>query len=160
MWTKRALVEKAFGELALAGYVYDITPEEMQDAASRLEAMVGGWLRTVSLPFNFSANPTSIDLDADSGVPMVHAETVYCGLALRMCPTNGKQPHPDTRVAFREGWSALLNDAAFPPPVQLPNTLPAGAGNARARMTRNPFMPTPDTGPLQVADNGGLVLGS
>lgn len=160
MWTKRALVEKAFGELVLAGYNFDITPEEQQDAASRLEAMVAAWQTQVPLPFNFSGDPTSIDLDADSGVPMVYAQTVYCGLALRMCPSNGKQPHPDTRVAFREGWGQLLKASAFPPQQQLRNTLPRGAGNKTWRTVDNPFFPPPDTGPLQVADDGGLNLGS
>lgn len=161
MWTKRALVDKAYGELALSGYVFDITPDEQQDAASRMEAMVAKWIATpLPLPFAFSADPTSIDLDADSGVPMTAARTVYCGLAIDLAASNGKQVHPSTHKAYSEGWGLLLRDAAFPPPVQLPNTLPAGAGNMRQRMIRNPFMPPPDTGPLQVADNGALKLGS
>ena len=43
MWTKTLLIEEAFGELALAGYVYDLRPEEMQAAGRRLETMMATW---------------------------------------------------------------------------------------------------------------------
>lgn len=160
MYTKGALVDMAYGELALAGYVFDLSPDERQDAGARLEAMVANWLADVSLPFAFSADPANVDLDADSGVPLTHARTVYTGLALDLAASNGKQVHPSTQKAFGEGWTRLLRAGAFPPPTQLPNTLPVGAGNKRWRLNRNPFFPSPDTGPLQVDETGGLKLES
>jgi hypothetical protein len=33
-WTKRALVTEAFGELALAGYDFDLSPEELPVGAA------------------------------------------------------------------------------------------------------------------------------
>ncbi|HEY8878281.1 MAG TPA: packaged DNA stabilization gp4 family protein [Roseateles sp.] len=160
MITKRQLVSKLFGELALVGYEFDMSPEEQQDAAGRIEAMVANWaLDGTGLPYNFSADLESIDLDADSGVPLAHMRTVYTGAAIDYAATLGKSVHVSTRTAFAQGFSRLQAIAAFPPPVQLPSSLPAGAGNRRQRANCNPFMPTPDLGPLQIAGDGGLAFG-
>lgn len=161
MWTKRLLIEKAFGELALAGYAFDITPDEQQDMATRMDAMVANWLPdNIRLPYSFAADPGNVDIDADSGVPMVDARTVICGAAIDYAAGLGKQVHPSTRKAFADGYARLLRVAAFPPEQQLPSTMPRGAGNKPWRWSDNPFMPPPDTGPLQVAEDGGLNLGS
>lgn len=160
MWTKRQLVDKVFAELALAGYVYDIDPEEQQDAASTLEMMVAGWIPDgISLPFNFAADSSSIDLDADSGVPLVHIRTVYCGAAIAFASSKGKTVRAQTQKAFGDGYSRLLRAAAMPPEQQL-RTMPIGAGAQSWRTTDNPFTTSPDTSPLQVGEDGGLNLGA
>ena len=43
MWTKRAIVEEAYAELALASWVWDLTPEEIQWAVNRLDMLVSLW---------------------------------------------------------------------------------------------------------------------
>ena len=159
MWTKRQLVEEAFAELALAGYVFDATPEEQQTALRRLDAMMAAWeARGVRVGYAFAANPDDADLDAASGLPDYAAEPVFLGLAIRMAPGQGKQLSGDTRAAAREGFAYLLRAAAFPPQQQYPSTTPRGAGNRPWRMVTRPYFPTPDTGPTQIGDGGALNI--
>lgn len=42
-WTKRQFMTAAFEEIGLAAYVYDLTPEQMQSAVKRMDAMIAGW---------------------------------------------------------------------------------------------------------------------
>ncbi len=42
-WTKGEIVQKAYAELALAGYVYDLEPEEMQEALTTLDLQMAEW---------------------------------------------------------------------------------------------------------------------
>ena len=42
-WTKRQFIEQAFEEIGLAAYVFDLTPEQLQSALRRLDAMMAGW---------------------------------------------------------------------------------------------------------------------
>ena len=46
MWTKREFITQAFEEIGLAAYVFDLTPEQLNSALRRLDAMVGGWAAT------------------------------------------------------------------------------------------------------------------
>jgi hypothetical protein len=85
-------------------------------------------------------------------------ETVFLNLAKRMAPGFGKQLSPQTLQAAREGYDTLLWAAAQPPQQQLPNTVPRGAGAKPWRTANRPFLPRPDTGPLQVGDGGNLTI--
>jgi hypothetical protein len=159
-WTLQQLVDEAYAELALAGYVFDLSPDEQQRGARRLMSMMATWeAKGVRTGFAFPANAADIDLDAPSGLSESAAETVYLNLAVRLSAGLGKQLSPSTMAAAREGYEALLLACAMPPQQQLPNTMPRGAGNKPWGNLNRPFMPTPDTSPLQVADDGGLRLG-
>lgn len=161
-WTKRAIVEEAYSELALAGYDFDLSADEMQTGLRRLDLMMaqlagpGSGLR---LSYNQGAGPTSGDLDDESGIPLYAVRAIVCQLAIELAAGFGKQVHPSTHAAARDGMQKILTAAAFPQEQQLPNTLPVGAGNKPWRTTGRPFMPTPDTAPLQVADDEGLQFG-
>jgi len=157
-WTKRQLCEEAFAELALAGYSFDLQPEEMQRALRRLDSMMATWdAKGIRVGYRLPASPDASDPDEDSGLPDTAAETVYLHLALRLAPGEGKQISQDTRRAARDGYEALLFEAARPRQQQFPHTMPLGAGN-KPGLTGRTFMPAPDTNPLQVADGGSLDL--
>lgn len=157
-WTKGRLIDQAFAELALAGYTFDLDPEERLLALERQEAMLGVWEgKGVRVGYAFASTTiTADDFDADSGLPAMANEPVYMGLAVRLCPAFGKQVPEHTKALAADGYAMLLWAAAQPPQQQLPNTLPRGAGNKPWRRTDRPFMPTPDPSPLGTSPGPGL----
>lgn len=149
MWTKRDLIREAFAELALAGYEFDIAPDEEQTALRRLDGMMATWeARGVRVGYVFPTTPEAADPDTESGIPDGAAETVAINLAVRLAPGFGKTLHPATLATARDGFDALLWAAARPVPTQLPGTMPLGAGNG-PRLGLPTYFPTPDTSPLR-----------
>lgn len=144
-WTKRQLVEDAYGELALAGYVFDLTPEELQSALRRMDAMVASWeARGIRLGYAMPAGPTSSSLDDVSGVPDRAVEAVYTNLAVRLAAGLGKQLPVELKGRARETYEALLLPAAQPQQQPTAGWVPAGAG-AKAYRTDHAFItPTAD----------------
>lgn len=158
-WTKRQLIDEAFAELALAGYSFDITPEEQQTALRRLDTMLATWeAKGVRVGYAFPTSPEDSSLDAQSGLPDGAVETVFLHLALRIATGFGKQLSSATRKAASDGYDALLWAAARPIEQQLPNTMPRGAGNKPWRTVNQPFFPRPDENPLQIAQGGDLTI--
>jgi hypothetical protein len=92
---KRQIIELAFGEAGSAGYEFGRTPEEVNDALLRLNAMMR------EHPFSTLAyiqpdygvgNP-----DDASGIPFEYLNVVASKLALRICPAMGatcSRPRP------------------------------------------------------------------
>lgn len=158
-WTKRQIIEDAYGELALAGYVFDIQPEEMQAALRKLDTMMGTWsAQGVRLPYAFGATPDSSDLDQDSGLPLLAVGAVHLALAVQIAASKGKALAASTKSNAKQAYDALVSylaDAELGE-QQLPNTLPLGAGTKPWRTINRPFMPTPDTAPIQIGADGGL----
>lgn len=159
MWTKRQLIDEAYSELALAGYVFDISPEEQQTALRRLDTMMATWeAKGIRVGYAFPAGPDDSDLDQASGLPDSAVETVFLNLAIRRAPGMGKQISSDTRKAARDGYDTLLWAAARPQEQQLPNTMPVGAGNRAWRGNRRPFFPTPCDDTLGITQGGDLFI--
>ena len=158
MWTKRDLIREAFGELALAGYEFDITPDEEQTALRRLDAMLATWeAKGVRVGYAFPSGPDATDPDTDSGIPDQAVETVFLNLAVRLAAGFGKAVPMSTAATAREGYEALLWATARPVPQQLPGTMPLGAGNG-PRLNRPQFFPTPDTSPLREGAGNSLDI--
>lgn len=156
-WTKQQLIEQAFAELAIAHYVFDLTPEEMQSALRRMDAMLGTWNgKGIRLGYPLSSSQDSSELDQDSNLPDAAIEAVYLNLAIRTAASKGKMLSQDTRNAAKQAYDMLLSRAAMPPEMQFPSSLPRGAGNKPWRNTSNPFMPTP-TDPLATVDGDTTI---
>lgn len=152
-WTKLQICEEAYAELMLAGYTFDLQPEELERAGRRLDLMMATWdAKGIHVGYNSSADPDTLDLAADSGLPLTAVEAVITNLALRLCPGEGKEPHPDTREKAKEGLDSLMAAAAIPSLQQMRGGMPLGAGNKG----RGTFAPTPDLAPLQVSESGDL----
>lgn len=153
-WTKREIVEDAYGELALASYTFDRSPEEDERACRRLDTMLAFWdSRGIRLGYALAASPGETNLDTDSGLPLSAIEPVMLNLALKLCAGVGKAPPPLTVTKAAEGYSLLLTQAAEPIQQQFRSTMPRGAGN---KNRSQPFMPTPDTSPIQIGEGGDL----
>lgn len=153
-WSKRQICEEAYAELALAGYVFDLSPEEMQRAGRRLDTMMALWdAKGIHLGYAISDSPDSVDLEGDSQLPLSAVEPVFLNLAVRLGAGIGKQLPAATLVKAKEGYDSVVLLAAWPRQQQMPGGVPLGAGH---KSWTRPFTPVADTGPLQVADDGDL----
>lgn len=160
-WTKRQLIEDAFGELALAGYDFDLSPEEMQAALRRMDTMLATWSSTgINIGYRFGLTPTDSDLDQDAGVALTTVEAIYLNLAARIAGSKGKTMPRTTLFNAKAAYDALVSVVANAEAQeqQLDGTVPRGAGNKPFRQYTRPFMPQPDEGPLTIAGDGGLTF--
>lgn len=157
-WTKRAIVEDAYAELALASYQFDLTPEEMQFGLRRLDLlmatlMAGGTV----LPYSMSLSPTDGDLDQDSGLPLTAVEAVVINLAVRIAAGKGKALAQSTKQNAKSAMDALLVSLSHTDlrQQQLRSSTPRGSGN-RGWGLRRPFVCEPDVSPLTASSSGDL----
>lgn len=156
-WTKRQLIEQAFNEIGLAGYVFDLSPDQLQTAARQLDSMMLTWdAKGIRLGYPFALNPQNIDIDQDTFIPTAAYEAVYLNLGLRIGPGFGKAVPAETRVNAKMAYDAILSIAAMPREQQMPGTMPAGAGNKPWRRYDDAFLRQPDDNPLAVDPNGQL----
>ena len=141
MWTKKQLIEQAFDELALAGFVYDLDPDHLESALRRLDTMMARWATLgISIGYLLPASPDDSDIGDDSGLPDTAVEAVYLNLAVKMAASRGKMLTPETKANAKQGYEQLLGVAvrAAARPSPMPNTMPRGAGNKPWR-TGAPF---------------------
>lgn len=141
MWTKKQLIEQAFDELALAGFVYDLDPDHLESALRRLDTMMAAWGSVgISLGYLLPANPDDSNLDDETGIPDIAVEAVYMNLAVKLAASRGKTLSAETKAAAKVGYERLLGAAvrAAARPSPMPNTMPRGAGNKPWR-TGAPF---------------------
>ena len=157
-WTKREFIVAAFGEVGLASYVFDLTPEQEQDALSRLDAMMATWNAAgIRVGYPLPSSPSASNIGDLTNVPDAANETIYQNLAIRIAPGFGKTVSSDTKISAKAGYIAMLTHAmGLPPEMQMPGTMPAGAGNRRWRGIENgPFLDSP-TDPLLSGQDGQI----
>lgn len=156
-WTKREFVVQAFGEIGLAAYVFDLSPEQEQAALRSLDSMMATWnAKGIRVGFPLPSKPSDSNLDDETAVPDAANEAIYQNLAIRIAPGFGKTVSPDTKVSAKAGYIALLEHAeGLPREMQYPNTMPAGAGNKPWRRINNPFLNKP-TDPLESGQDGDI----
>jgi hypothetical protein len=147
MWTKQQIIEQAFDELALAGYVYDLDPDHLQSALRQLDTMMAFWSsKGIALGYLLPAGPDDSNLDDDSGLPDTAVDAVYTNLSIKLAAGRGKTLSPDTRVRAKQGFDTLLGAAARAAAfaVPMPNTMPIGAGYRNGRALGRRFFPGAD----------------
>lgn len=156
-YSRRQFIDAAFAELGLAEYTFDMQPEQYQDAARRLDSMLLDWNgRGLRLGPNIAASAAGADLDTDMGLPDIANEAVITGLALKIAPSFGKTPSPDTRAAARFGLNTLFARFASPVPMRYQGGLPLGAGNKPWRVG-NPFV-IPEAEPLTAGPDSVVTV--
>lgn len=151
-WTKRQFVEKAFGKIGLAGYVFDLTPEQLQSALSDLDSMMAAWnAKGIRIGYPMPSSQATSDLDQETDVPDASTEAIYYSLGVRIAPDFGKTVPQSVAFFAKQAYDQLLSIAAVPPEKQFPHSLPAGAGNKPWRNNDSPFIRPPsdplDAGP-------------
>lgn len=154
-WTKRQFITQAFEEIGLAAYVFDLTPEQLDSALRRMDAMVAGWnANGVRINYPLPGSPEASNIDAESGVPDFANEAIYLGLALRLAPGFGKTVSPETKQFADMAYSNMANQVAIPTMErQLPMTTPRGQGTKPWRNFNNPFVNKPQDPLLAGSDN-------
>lgn len=153
-WTKRQFVTQAFEEIGLAAYVFDLTPEQLESARRRLDAMMASWnAKGIRLGYPIPSSPQDGNLDAETGVPDAANEAIYLNLGIRLAPSFGKVVSTETKAAAKMAYDTLLSRAALPPQQQLPGSMPSGAGNKPWRVYDDPFL-RPPTDPLLAGEDG------
>lgn len=146
MWTKQQIIAQAFDELALAGYVYDLDPDQLESALRRLDTMMAQWAAVgIVLGYLLPATPDDSYISSDSGIPDAAVEAVYMNLAVKLAASRGKALTSDTKAAAKRGYDQLLGAAvrAATRQTPMPNTMPRGAGNKPWRGSVNPFFSGP-----------------
>lgn len=142
-WTKRQFVLQAFEEIGLASYVYDLTPEQLNSALFKMDAMMATWNgKGIRVGYPLPTSPNNSTLDTQTNVPDSSNEAIYTNLAQRIAAGYGKTVSPETKAAARAGYEVLLSRAAMPMEMQMPGTMPAGAGN-KPWAVDNPFLDPP-----------------
>lgn len=160
-WTKRQIITQAFEEIGLAAYVFDLTPDQLDSALRRLDAMVAGWnANGVRIGYPLPARPQDSNLDDDTGTPDFATEAMYLGLAVRLAPSFGKVVSQETKMFADMAYSNMANQVALPTPErQLPRTMPRGAGTKPWRNFNNPFVYGPQTdNDINAGSDGPIIL--
>lgn len=158
-WTKRQFVEQAFSEIGLAGYVFDLQPEQLQTVLRQLDSMMATWNgKGIKVGYPLSTTPGGSDLDEETSVSMENNEAIYLNLAIRIASSFGKTPSPETKSSAKMAFDAIALIAAIPAEQQFPGTTPAGAGNKPWRRYDDSFLRRPDTHPLDTQEGDQLIL--
>jgi len=156
-YSKRQFVEGAYEELGIASYAFDLSPEDLESAMRRLDAMMAEWnAKGIRLSYPIPGSPDDNDLDEPSQVPDSAYEAIITNLGIRIAPSIGKTVPVETKTTAKAAYNTLLARACFPPEMQFPHTTPAGAGN-KPRRTGGTFLPTP-TDPLDAGTDSALTF--
>jgi hypothetical protein len=128
-WSKLDLVNKAFAQIGLASYVFDLQPEQLQDALSTMDAMMGEWnAKGIRLGYAMSSTPIVVGT-VDSGLPDSAFLAVFTNLAVILASGVGRQVSPELNKTAKRSFDTLLALASVSKPVRLPGNMPAGAGH-------------------------------
>ena len=155
-WTKRQLIEQAFEEIGFASYAYDLSAEQLRGALRRLDSMLGTWdEKGIKFGYPLTSLPIDSDLDTLSNAPNFATEAIYLNLAIRLASPLGKVAPRELKVDAKSAYNTLLGRYSTPTEMQLPRSMPSGAGNKPGRWNRQ-FLNTPDTSPIRIGDDGQL----
>lgn len=129
-FTKRQFVYAALEEIGMASYVFDMSPEDLERGLRRLDTMMAEWNgKGIRLGYPIPGSPQDSDLDELSEVPDSANEAIITNLGIRLAPSYGKTVSPDTKFIAKQAYNTVLARATFPPKMQLPTSMPSGAGN-------------------------------
>ena len=131
-WTKREILNGAFAEIGMAEYIFDLQPEDLQDALNRLDAFIAQWEgEGIVTGYTVVDDPATISIDGDSGISSTLVLPVIHNLAVQIAPSYGKIPTPATAAMARKGYSAALRTVAVPAKNANITVTPAGSGQQR-----------------------------
>lgn len=147
---KRQIIEIAFGDIGTAGYEFGRTPEEINDALLRLNALMREYpFSTLGYVQPFYGVGSADDF---SGIEDQWLSVVASKLALRICPMMGATMSPEAKGALASSMALLHAAAASVPTMPYPMGVPAGAGAKRVGV----FMST-DNDNIDTSDPGDMA---
>jgi len=129
-YTKRQFIDMALEEIGVASYEFDISPEELQSALKKLDAMMATWnARGIRCGYPIPSSPENSTLTEETNVIDAANEAIYLNLAVRIAPSLGKMAMRDTKVNAKASYKSLMNVCSETQEMQFPRTLPRGQGN-------------------------------
>lgn len=144
--TKRQIVEMAYEECSLAGYEFNVTPEELFSGLRSLDGLMAEWASSSKdLAYNFPATFGGGDLEDVSGIPDAAINGVAISLAMSLAPKMGKQMSGETRARLSRSMSVINALCAKRVSMGWARSTVAGAGNRRwgwGTPYGSPFLPT------------------
>lgn len=143
-YTKRQFVVKGYSKIGYASYEYDLTPDDLNEGLEYLDMMMAEWYGLgIRIGYPLTVNPEDSSLDTETNVPSYANLTIVSNLAKLLAPTVGKVTSKEINDTARKGYLKLLARATQPNAMQLPGTLPRGAGQKAYRYNHDPFIDTP-----------------
>ncbi len=140
--TKRQIVEMAYEECSLAGYEFNVTPQELFSGLRKLDALMAQWRQSSKdLNYNFPAKFGDGDLEDYSGIPDAAVNGAAISLAMAIAPAMGKQMSAESRGRLSKAMTVISALGAQRVCQGWGRSTVAGAGNRRFG-TNAPFMPT------------------
>ena len=140
--TKRQIVEMAYEECSLAGYEFNVTPDELFTGLRKLDALMAEWkASSKDLGYNFPASFGDGDLDDLSGIPDAAVQGAAISLAMAIAPAMGKAMGAETRARLNRSLSVIATMCAKSVEQDWSRSTVAGAGNRRWAYG-SPFMRT------------------
>jgi hypothetical protein len=152
-YSKRQFVESALEEIGLASYVFDLSPQQVESAVRRLDAQMASWNALgIRVGYPLPSSPQDTGLDDETNVPDAAYEAIITNLGIKLAPSYGKTVSADTKATAKRTYDTLLSRAAMPMEMQLPASMPRGAG---AKAYDDPFVDNP-TEPILAGRDGQL----
>ena len=131
-WSKRQILNDAFSEIGMAGYLFDLEPEDLQTALNRLDSFIAQWEADgIYTGYLVNDDPDTIDIDGESGIESGLVLPVIKNLAVEIAPSYGKTPAPKTTGDARKGYSIALRTKTVPTKAANVTVTPAGSGVIR-----------------------------
>jgi len=142
--TKRQIIEMAYEECSLAGYEFNVTPEELFSGLRKLDALMAEWAQSSKdLSYNAPATFGGGDLEDVSGIPDAAINGAAISLAMAIAPAMGKTMSAESRARLVKSMSVISTMCAKRTSVGWARDTVAGAGNRRFGWGySSPFMPT------------------
>jgi hypothetical protein len=140
-YTKGQIVKEALTELGIAGYGFDVDPEQLEVGIRRLDSLIARWSANgLRLPYPISSDAKGSTADQETNLPDVAIDAVTLNLALSLAPSYGKTPSMETKNNAKEALTTLQNKAAMPRARQL-EQMPKGAAYKNYDY---PYFPNPE----------------
>lgn len=130
MTTKRQIIEMSYSAAGLAGFVYDLQPEQMETARRMLDAMMAQWnSQGIRLGWPIPSSPIDGDVDEETNLPDWALSAVYLSLGPLIANMHGKQMTPTYIGMMRAAKDSMMIQAVKPVSRQMPGGYPLGAGH-------------------------------
>lgn len=129
--TKRDLIGQAYTECAINGWEYDIQPDELDKALTRLDMLAAELTgRGIEIGYNAPYAIGQGSLNDELGC----ADQAFFGLSVllaqRLCPTMGKAMSAESKMTLNAAMKAVRSAAAsLVPSMSLARGTPLGSGN-------------------------------
>lgn len=129
MTTKRQIIKLGYSSVGLAGFIYDLTPEQIELARQLLDAQMASWnAKGIRISWPIPSSPEQGDIDEEIDLPDYALSAAYMALGEQLADVHGKQVTPKYSARARAAYDAMLIRVVEPATRQMPAGYPLGAG--------------------------------